>query len=316
MSATVSVIVPLYNRAARVITALASLRAQTCENFEIIVVDDGSTDGSAEVVDRIGDARIRIVTHRKNRGIPAARNTGLAAARGLYIAWLDSDDIARPVRLATQLAFLEANPAIAMVGSAAGVIRAGPLRRTFTRKPPQTHEEIAATLLFRSAFQQSAIMGRAEILKAYPYRPEFAVCEDLDMFIRLTRHHRVANLPNVLIDRVLHPGQTVRQKAELIVERKKWLFGEILERLGIHASDEELERHVLLGNIKWTPVDQAFLEWSKQWLARIRHANRHARIYDPDALAAISHRLHLKAQRNASAAHRCCVALARQLAAF
>ena len=297
MTADVSVIIPVYNRAAMIGRAIASLQAQTLDNFEIIVVDDGSTDGSADVVRSIADPRVRLVAHPRNLGIPSARNSGLAEASGSYIAWLDSDDVARPERLAVQLAFLEANPSIAMIGASAGAIRPDGSRRTRPRTPPRSHEEIVATLLFRSAFQQSSIVGRADILRRYPYRLEFSVCEDIDQFIRLTREHRTANLPDVLIDRHLHAGQTVHREAPTVVEKKKILFGETLRQLGIQAADAELERHVLLGNIKKTPVDRDFLQWSEQWLERILQANREAGMYDPAALSKIVARVWKRACR-------------------
>lgn len=276
--------------------AVASLQAQTLRDVEIIVVDDGSNDGSADAVRAIADPRVRLVVHDVNLGIPLARNSGLSAATGRYIAWLDSDDIALPHRLAVQLAFLEANRPIAMVGGAAGTIRGG-RRALRPRRPARVHEQIVPTLLFRSAFQQSSIMGRGEILRQYPYRPEFPVCEDVDMFIRLTRDHRTANLDEVLVNRRLHKGQTIHRDSSRVVEMKKILFGASLARLGIAAGDDELERHVLLGNIKATPVDRDFLDWSDQWLCGIASANDGAGLYDRAGLNAVLSRIWNKACR-------------------
>ena len=107
MTRLVSAIVTVYNRADMVAAAIASLDLAGPDRLEIIVVDDGSTDGSETVVASLDDNRIRLIRHDRNRGIPAARNSGLEAARGDYIAWLDSDDVARPHRLERQLAFLE-----------------------------------------------------------------------------------------------------------------------------------------------------------------------------------------------------------------
>src|SRR3954452_23289091 len=119
MTPDVSVITPVFNRERLIGRAIASLTNQTLRNIEILVVDDGSTDGTAAAVARINDPRVRLLAHPENRGIPAARNSGLAEARGRYIAWLDSDDVARPKRLAVQCAFLDAKPSIALIGSAA-----------------------------------------------------------------------------------------------------------------------------------------------------------------------------------------------------
>jgi glycosyltransferase involved in cell wall biosynthesis len=299
MSPEVSVIVPVYNRAAMVGRAIESVLGQTFQDLEVIVVDDGSTDDSMAVVRAIADPRVRLIQHDRNRGIPAARNSGVEAATGRYLAWLDSDDLARPTRLAVQRDYLEANGAVAMIGSCAGAIRAGGSRKLRPRRPPYEHDRIVATLLFRSAFQQSSIMGRAEILRRYPYRPEFPVCEDVDMFIRLTRDHRTANLRDVLIDRRLHAGQTVHEESPKVAAMKKVLFRESLSRLGIDPDDDDLDRHVLLGNIKKTPVNREFLQWSEQWLTRIIAANRSAGIYDSEALETVVRQYWHKACRAA-----------------
>lgn len=295
MPRMISAIVTVYNRAAMIAAAIDSLVRQSSENLEIIVVDDGSTDESARVVEAIADPRIRLLRHDGNRGIPAARNTGLEAARGDFIAWLDSDDLARPGRLATQARFLEANPAVAMIGGCAGRMTQDGRPRRGARVPMLTHEDIRAQLLFRSAFQQSSIMGRAGILKAYPYNPSYPVCEDIDMFVRLTAEHRVANLPAILVDRRLHEGQTIHRESRLIRERTGDIARRSLANLGIAAGNEDVERHVTLGNIKALSAERDFLGWSEDWLARIGSANRAARIYDPDALAFVSGRVWLRA---------------------
>jgi glycosyltransferase involved in cell wall biosynthesis len=280
----ISVILTAYNREAMVGAAIDSILAQTFQDFEIIVVDDGSTDRTVEIVNAVNDRRVRLIAHPHNLGTPTARNSGLEAATGDYIAWLDSDDLSRPRRLEVQAAYLDAHPSIAMIGSCAGSIRENGRRGWVPRSRPSTHEQLAAMLLFRSALLQSTIMGRAEILKQYPYRLEFPVCQDLDMFIRLTREHRVANLKEVLVDRRFHEGQVVRRRAALIVDRKRVLFGESLARLGIEPDREELDRHILLGRIKKSPVDREFLEWSRDWLDRVAAANRSRGIYDEQGL--------------------------------
>ncbi|MFL6786013.1 MAG: glycosyltransferase family 2 protein, partial [Sphingomicrobium sp.] len=143
-----SVIVPVFNRAGVVGQAVTSLADQTLENIEIIVVDDGSSDASAEVAERAGGQRVRVIRHSHNRGIPAARNTGLQAAAGKYIAWLDSDDLARPQRLQRQASFLEKHPEIAFVGSSAGRIDSNGRRKRRTIVPLLSHEALAPALLF------------------------------------------------------------------------------------------------------------------------------------------------------------------------
>src|SRR5215469_10447854 len=107
---TISVIIPLYNRRDEIGRAIASALGQSRAPDEVIVVDDASRDGSAETVAALGDNRIRLMRHERNRGAAAARNTGIAAAQGDWIALLDSDDEWEPEKLAQQVEMLCAAP--------------------------------------------------------------------------------------------------------------------------------------------------------------------------------------------------------------
>jgi len=282
------VIVPVFNREAVVGEAVASLARQTLEDMEIIVVDDGSSDSSADEAEAAAGAKpVRVIRHPSNRGIPAARNTGLQAARGRYIAWLDSDDLARPERLDRQARFLVRHPDVALVGAAAGRLDAHGRRKRRTRVPFLTHETLAPALLFRSPFQQSSIMGRAEVLKAFEYRPEFPVCEDLDMFIRISRQHRLANLKDVLIDRRLHQGQIGRVESVQVRDLKRVLLRGLLGRLGIEPSEWDLDRHTTLGAPKKQPQSREFIAWAESWMKTLERANAKAGSYDSRGLALV-----------------------------
>ncbi len=281
-------IVPVFNREAVVGEAVASLARQTLEDMEIIVVDDGSSDSSADVAEAAARGKpVRVIRHPNNRGIPAARNTGLQAARSGYIAWLDSDDLARPQRLERQVNFLARHLDVALVGAAAGRLDAQGRPKRRTRVPFLTHETLAPALLFRSPFQQSSIMGRAEVLKAFEYRPEFPVCEDLDMFIRISRQHRLANLKEVLIDRRLHQGQIGRVESAQVRHLKGVLLRDLLGRLGIEPSELDLDRHTTLGAPKKQPQSRQFIAWAESWMKTLESANDKARYYDPRGLALV-----------------------------
>jgi glycosyltransferase involved in cell wall biosynthesis len=277
---------PAFNRERFVGSAVNSLLKQTHRDFELVIVDDGSSDRTIEVAAASGDPRIRILRHEQNRGISEARNTALEAAKGRFIAWLDSDDLARPTRLAEQLRFLEANTEIAMIGASAGKVDENGRTRLGIRVPPLGHDEIRAWLLFRTAFQQSSVFGRAEVLKLHPYAPQLPVCEDIDVFIRVTQKHRVANLPLVLIDRRLHSGQAVRTRQQQILDTKKVQIGGLLDELGVQYGADDLVRHIMLGSggLLGLKADRAYLEWAEPWLRRLLEANRASRLIEPSVI--------------------------------
>ena len=118
-SGMISVIMPVYNGERFLSEAIDSILAQTIGNFELIIVDDGSTDGSAQIIKEYAqrDGRVCVLQHGENRGQAAARNSGLAAAQGEYIIGMDADDISPPERLRKQLDFLRQRPDIGVLGT-------------------------------------------------------------------------------------------------------------------------------------------------------------------------------------------------------
>ncbi|TPW27163.1 glycosyltransferase family 2 protein [Pararhizobium mangrovi] len=281
----VSVIVPVHNRAAFIGGAVESVLGQSFSDLELIVVDDGSTDETPDVLKAVTDRRLRIVSNGRNLGIPQARNAGLEAARGTFVAWLDSDDHARRDRLARQIRFFRDNPGFALVGGAAGKLDAAgrPLRGK--RVPPLSAQTVKAWLVFKSAFQQSSVMGRAEVLKRYPYRDELAVCSDVDVFVRLAEAHRITNLPHVLVDRRTHPGQVVRSRGDAIRASKTAILERVLHRFGATFDADDLARHVMLGEPKRRSdtVDEAFLDWAGDWLMHLQEVNARTQAIEPPA---------------------------------
>jgi hypothetical protein len=149
-------------------------------------------------------------------------------------------------------------------------------------------------LLFRSAFQQSSIFGRAEAIKAVPYDPAFPVCEDVDMFARFTERFRAENLPRFLIARRIHQDQTIRSNVERIIDRQMAISARQLARLEMAHDPEELRRHVILGG-SFDQLSDALIDWSESWFERILAANKARRIYDEAALQTVFDMIVLKA---------------------
>jgi glycosyltransferase involved in cell wall biosynthesis len=189
---------PVYNDAPFIRAAIDSILGQTFTDWELIVVDDGSTDATPAIVHEAAsrDGRISTITQRRS-GIPRSRNRGVALARGELVAVHDADDLSVPERLARQVDFLDRHPEVAMVGSFAEWIEA--TGRVVVMGFPVSDEEIRANLTSRSCFQHGSIMLRRSALQTIGgYRPEFPLAEDVDLYFRLAERFRLANIPEVL----------------------------------------------------------------------------------------------------------------------
>jgi glycosyltransferase involved in cell wall biosynthesis len=195
----VSVVLSVRNGGADLPKAVKSILAQTFTNFELIAIDNGSTDGTRSYLDSITDLRVRVF-HQDDRGLAAALNRGISLARGRYIARQDHDDLADPSRLAKQVAFLDAHPQHALVGTRAEIwIRDTPSGRFHDH--PAVDEILQFVLLFNNPFVHSSVMMRKLALDhvgGYTTDPARQPPEDYELWSRIARHHRVANLPERL----------------------------------------------------------------------------------------------------------------------
>lgn len=204
----VSVIMPLYNAAAYVDEAARSILTQSMCDLELIIVDDGSTDGSAEVVANIHDERLTLI-RQKNQGVANALNTALAKARAPYIARQDADDVSLPDRLQHQLDRFAREPELVILGAWSTITNAhgAPVRE---QQQPTTDAAIRFALLFDTPFVSTSVMFRRSAAEqAGGFDPAPDVHDDWDMWSRLCRQGRAANLPSVLIRyRVLPTGLT------------------------------------------------------------------------------------------------------------
>ncbi len=206
----VSVVIPTYNRRAMVVEATASVLAQRDVSLELIVVDDGSTDGTFEELRARFDqpTPIRLIRHPLRRGPAAARNTGAAAAQGSLIAFLDSDDLWSPLKLRRQLDFMAAHPRCAIAQCAERWLRDGrqvnPGRRHLKRAGDIFVESLRTCLI-----SPSAVILRAELFRAIGgFDEQFEAAEDYDLWLRILARHEVGIVAEPLVTRRAgHPDQ-------------------------------------------------------------------------------------------------------------
>jgi glycosyltransferase involved in cell wall biosynthesis len=216
----VSVALPVRNGGADLPKAIDTILAQTLADFELIVINDGSTDDTAAVLDRQRDQRLRVV-HQDNAGLAASLNRAIALARGRYVARQDHDDWARPTRLEQQVAFLNANPDYALVGTRAEIwVGDRPTARFHDH--PVDDAALRFELLFDNPFVHSSIMMRKSALDevgGYATDPTRQPPEDYELWSRLMRRHRVANLPERLTVYREVPGSLCRTGQEGFVDK-------------------------------------------------------------------------------------------------
>jgi len=188
-------------------TAIDSVLTQTFRNLELIVIDDGSTDHSAAIVRGVEDPRIRLLSNDGKRGLASSLNRGVTEARGEFIARLDADDIAMPERLARQLAFMDANPHVALLGSWYVEISEDgePLVR---RRLPTEHWDLRWHLCVTCPFIHSAVLWRRSMVaeRVGGYDETISYGEDYDLWHRLAARLPVATLPAYLVQHRLHSG--------------------------------------------------------------------------------------------------------------
>ena len=205
-SPRVTVLMAVYNGERFLRPAIESILNQTFTDFELLIVDDASTDSTPAIIRSYQDPRIRVIRNERNSGAGYSRNVGLRNARGEYIAVLDADDVAYPQRLAEQVAFLDAHADIVLLGGAQDLIDERGVRLK-TMYFPTDPLIIRWTLLFRNCVQHSTVMYRRDAaLQAGGYDPKLPSAEDFSLWGRLAAVYPLAQTSQVLAMYRSHPS--------------------------------------------------------------------------------------------------------------
>ncbi|MDB6174798.1 MAG: hypothetical protein JWL59_4109 [Chthoniobacteraceae bacterium] len=224
---SVTVLMPVYNCARYLNAAIESILAQTHRDFEFLIIDDASTDSSLSIIEAYSDRRIRVVRNPANLGLTRSLNIGLRLASGEFIARQDGDDISMPERLATQLAFLEKNADVALVGSQARLLDEFGRSRG-RRDLPLEPASIRWANLFENPIPHSSVMFRTRIVRDEfgGYDETFGCCQDYELWSRLMARYPVWNLPGRLAGLREHSASVTATRKEeasrlvrLVVER-------------------------------------------------------------------------------------------------
>ncbi len=197
-NALVTIGMPVFNCRSTVAEAIASILNQTLEDWELIVFDDGSSDGTRDVVRRFTDRRIRLVVGQTNRGLAARLNEIVQQSGSVFFARMDGDDIAYPNRLLRQVEFLQTHPEVDLVAGAIVVFGKNGEGIGVRRGPPE-HEQICARPISGFPMAHPTWVGRADWFRRHPYREDAVHMEDWALLFRACGQSRFANLQEVVL---------------------------------------------------------------------------------------------------------------------
>lgn len=246
---TVSVVMASYNHERFVHEAVTSVLAQTFQDFELVVTDDGSADATADIVASFGDKRIRLTRFERNRGAGVACNHGLRLCRGRYIAIIGSDDAFAPQKLEAQARYLDAHPEIAAVFTWAQLVdelgalftdASHPHYSTFDQPNRSRHAWLHTFFMQGNCLCTPSVMIRADAHRTLGYYDErLQQLPDLDLWVRLCMRHDIHVLPERLTRfRLLSDHSSVSSATHDVVARSMWEYRRIFEHyLGLPPQD-------------------------------------------------------------------------------
>lgn len=196
----VTVLMSVYNDYRYLRESVGSILGQSFTDFELVIVNDGSTDESTQYIRSLSDRRVRVLHNPANVGLARSLNRGLSAARGQYIARMDADDIAAPHRLARQVEFLDEFRGVGIVGSDRALIDDAGQDVGYAAALP-ANLAIRWKLLLGNPFTHPAVMLRRSVLQSHQlqYDPEWSVAQDYELWVRLLAHTRAANINEPLL---------------------------------------------------------------------------------------------------------------------
>lgn len=285
-SPTLSIIIITYNTGEFISQAIRSVLYQTHKNFELIIINDGSTDNTKTIVEAFDDSRIKYFENEKNEGIVYSRNKGLELAKGEYIGMLDADDIAYPEKFEKQIDFLEKNNDFGMIGSRVKFIDKNGKKLPGSWKLKASPEMIPSIMLFKNYFLQSAVLYRRECVRQYSFKTDFKIGEDYLIWFDILKKWKAWNLQQYLVDYRIHNESITNKFKEEKLEKEKSVFKIILDDLNINPSDEELETHLLIRDNR--PInDLATLKLVEKWLLIILEHNKGIGRYDQKMLTKV-----------------------------
>lgn len=279
----VTVLMAVYNGEKYLREAVESIFNQTFKNFEFLIIDDGSTDGSLEILKLYKDPRICIVKNETNLGLIKSLNGGLKIAKSEYIARMDADDISLPQRLEKQVAFMDAHPEIGVCGTWLEAFENG---ETSVWTLPLQHDNIFTGMLFQCSLYHPTVIIRKDTIFALNafYNEEFIHTEDYEYWARLGLSGvKFANIDKVLLKYRLHSKRITEVYNATQKKNSDKIRMMLLNSLGIQPTDDEFILHNILKD--GYSVDKKSIAKVSRWIDKIKAGNEKPKVYPEPALS-------------------------------
>jgi len=278
MDPLVTVLMPVYNGEHHLRSAIESILGQTYSHFELLIMDDGSTDNSSEIVNSIDDKRIRYHRSPTNKGIEQTLNDGLLLAHGTYIARMDADDISLPQRLALQISYLESHPETGVIGGAIRKLKDNRPGKLIS--PPLSDGEIRVHLLFHNPLHHPVVMFRKQLVVKHPYPLDYKYAEDYRLWVELSAFTKFANLPDEILHYRIHDQQITKSKSRISRNSSERVKIEYLNMLFPELTPEERSLHLqVIGS-----CHTIALQTAEAWLEKLAWLNETKQVLNHNIL--------------------------------
>jgi len=235
----VSVLMPTFNADYFIEESVRSITNQTYHNLQIIIIDDGSTDKTSNIINQFKDNRIRFIKHEKNQGLIFTLNEGIKLCTGKYIARMDADDISELNRIECQVDFMEDHPDVGILGTAVQNIG------TFNNivRYPQTDDEIRWKILYTCCFSHPSVMLRTFVIRKFnlEYNPVYDHAEDYELWPRLLQYCKGYNLETPLLRYRIHPKNVSKLYEQTQLQNSLLVIQQQFHRMGLYITFDEVK---------------------------------------------------------------------------
>lgn len=278
-----TIVMPVFNGERYLSAAIDSVLNQTLRDFELLIINDGSSDRSLEIISSFNDERIRLISLDQNRGIPYCRNVGLKEAKGDFLGWTDCDDLNLPTRFEKQIGLLQNNSAFGGCGT--WLSRFKGEKTFYVNQASENSEKIRAELLFKpAAIPNPTVVLRLSEVRRFnlKYNEQLPISEDYDFISSCAKHFKFTNIQELLY-RYRASETSIMKKFEnqnlKSYEVHKVVYKKVLATLNLDPTEEELKMHYDLCSTK---IFTNFSEYANCyfWLKKINSANDSKAEYD------------------------------------